>query len=88
MLGIVTALLSVGFIVFFLSEGEEETAATGKSFATQRGGAQRTTGARNPLQNKEAELREALFRRIAFFGSYLRSIMMKVRMKWLPVVKL
>ena len=51
MLGIITALLSVGFIAFFFYQREK------KERLQQE----------NLLLHKEAELREALFRRISFF---------------------
>ena len=89
MLGIVTALLSVGFIVFFFYQKEKKKRLQRENLLLHKEA--ELSGLREQeirLQNKEAELRETLFRRIAFFGSYLRSIMMKVRMKWLPVVKL
>ena len=51
MLGIVTALLSIGFIAFFfLSEREKEATAAGKPVTVQRSRSKWTTGERNPAK--------------------------------------
>ena len=68
MLGIVTALLSVGFIVFFFYQKEKKKRLQRENIFLHKEA--ELSGLREQeirLQNKEAELREALFRRIAFF---------------------
>lgn len=67
-LGIVTALLSVGFIVFFFYQKEKKKRLQRENLLLHKEA--ELSGLREQeirLQNKEAELREALFRRIAFF---------------------
>lgn len=68
MLGIVTALLGVGFIVFFFYQKEKKKRLQRENLLLHQEA--ELSGLREQeirLQNKEAELREALFRRIAFF---------------------
>ncbi len=68
MLGIVTALLGVGFIVFFFYQKEKKKRLQKENLLLHQEA--ELSGLREKeirLQNKEAELREALFRRIAFF---------------------
>ena len=68
MLGIVTALLGVGFIVFFFYQKEKKKRLQRENLLLHQEA--ELSGLREKeirLQNKEAELREALFRRIAFF---------------------
>lgn len=68
MLGVVTALLGVGFIVFFFYQKEKKKRLQRENLLLHQEA--ELSGLREKeirLQNKEAELREALFRRIAFF---------------------
>lgn len=68
MLGIVTALLGVGFIVFFFYQKEKKKRLQKENLLLHQEA--ELSGLREKeirLQNKEAELREALFRRIVFF---------------------
>jgi len=68
MLGIVTAPLGVGFIVFFFYQKEKKKRLQKENLLLHQEA--ELSGLREKeirLQNKEAELREALFRRIAFF---------------------
>lgn len=68
MLGIVTALLGVGFIVFFFYQKEKKKRLQKENLLLHQEA--ELSGLREKeirLQNKDAELREALFRRIAFF---------------------
>ncbi|GAA6258479.1 hypothetical protein F070042J6_43310 [Bacteroides sp. f07] len=68
MLGIVTALLSIGFIAFFFYQKEKKKRLQRENLLLHQEA--ELSGLREKeirLQNKEAELREALFRRIAFF---------------------
>lgn len=68
MLGIVTALLGIGFIAFFFYQKEKKKRLQRENLLLHQEA--ELSGLREKeirLQNKEAELREALFRRIAFF---------------------
>ncbi|WP_294546540.1 hypothetical protein [uncultured Bacteroides sp.] len=68
MLGIATVLLGVGFIVFFFYQKEKKKRLQRENLLLHQEA--ELSGLREKeirLQNKEAELREALFRRIAFF---------------------
>ena len=68
MLGIVTALLSIGFIAFFFYQREKKKRLLRENQLLYKEA--EVSGLREKeirLRNKEAELREALFRRMPFF---------------------
>ncbi len=68
MLGIITALLSVGFIAFFFYQREKKERLQQENLLLHKEA--ELSGLREKeirQRNKEAELREALFRRISFF---------------------
>ena len=68
MLGIITALLSVGFIEFFFYQREKKERLQQENLLLHKEA--ELSGLREKeirQRNKEAELREALFRRISFF---------------------
>lgn len=68
MLGIITALLSIGFIAFFFYQKEKKERLQQENLLLHKEA--ELSGLREKeirQRNKEAELREALFRRISFF---------------------
>lgn len=68
MLGIITTLLSIGFVAFFFYQREKKKRLQRENLLLHK--ETELSGLREKeirLRNKEAELREALFRRISFF---------------------